>query len=181
MLRYLPFVLALPAAAQECPPVPDTLAAEAAIISQVQAAPSQAIAQRLSGQLWGLWTQAPDGAAQELLDRGMFLIRAGDLAGAVERLDRLVDYCPDYAEGWNQRAFARFLQQDFAAALPDLDRALALRPRHTGALTGRAMTLIALGRTAEAQDDLRAALRLNPWLSERALLEGEAPAPEIDL
>ena len=182
MLRVIPLLfLAAPAFAQECAPVPDTLAAEAEIISQVQAAPSQAIAQRLSGELWALWVQAPDGSAQELLDRGMFLIRVGDLSGAVERLDRLVDYCPDYAEGWNQRAFARFLQQDFAAALPDLDRALALRPRHTGALTGRAMTLIALGRNAEAQEDLRAALSLNPWLSERALLEGDAPTPRVDL
>lgn len=175
-------LLALPAGAQDtCPPVPDTLAAEAEIIRQVQTAPTRAIGRRAAAGLWTLWLRAPDARAQGLLDRGTTAIRIGDLPRAVEVLDRLVAYCPDYAEGWNQRAFARFLARDFAAALPDLDRALALRPRHTGALTGRAMTLIALGRDEEAQADLRAALRLNPWLSERALLEGDAPEPEIDL
>ncbi|PRY94461.1 hypothetical protein BCF33_0049 [Hasllibacter halocynthiae] len=174
--------LAAPAGAQDaCPPVPDTRAEKAEIIRQVQAAPSRAIGQRTAAGLWDLWLRAPDARAQAMLDRGAEAIRVGDLLGAIDVLDRLVGYCPDYAEGWNQRGFARFLARDFAAALPDLDRALALRPRHTGALTGRALTLIALGRDAEAQEDLRAALRLNPWLPERALLKGEAPAPDVDL
>ena len=72
--------------------------------------------------------------------------------------------------GVNQRAFIYFLREDFAAALPDLDRTLVLSPRHIGALTGRALTLSALGRNAEATLSLRQALELNPWLSERHLL-----------
>ena len=94
--------------------------------------------------------------------------------GAIDVLDRLVAYCPDYAEGWNQRAFVHFLRQDFEAALTDLDAAIALNPRHVGALSGKALTLIGLGRKAEAELALRAALALNPWLSERHLLEGLA-------
>jgi hypothetical protein len=42
---------------------------------------------------------------------------------------------------------------------------------HLGALTGKALTLIAMDRRDEAQDVLRAALAINPWLSERALLD----------
>ncbi|WP_375281598.1 tetratricopeptide repeat protein [Pseudooctadecabacter sp.] len=41
-----------------------------------------------------------------------------------------------------------------------------------GALTGKALTLIELDRNEEAQEVLRAALRINPWLAERALLDG---------
>jgi hypothetical protein len=37
-------------------------------------------------------------------------------------------------------------------------------------LSGKALTLMGLGRDAEAQTVLRAALALNPWLEERALL-----------
>ena len=58
-----------------------------------------------------------------MLGRGMGAIRAGDLIGAEQALDRLVTYCPDYAEGWNQRALARFLAGRHAEALADLDRA----------------------------------------------------------
>ena len=80
-------------------------------------------------------------------------------------------YCPDYAEGYNQRAFVSFLAHDFEAALVDLEATLALNPRHIGALSGKALTLIGLGRREDGQATLRAALALNPWLSERALLE----------
>jgi len=94
----------------------------------------------------------------------------GDLRNAVAAFDALIAYCPDYAEGYNQRAFARYLRQDFAPALEDLDAALARSPRHIGALSGKALTLMGLGRDREALATLRAALALNPWLSERALV-----------
>jgi len=55
---------------------------------------------------------------------------------------------------------------------------IALSPRHTGALTGRALTLMALGRTAEARADLLVALALNPWLPERRFLDQLTPGPE---
>jgi len=93
-----------------------------------------------------------------------------DLLGARDTLDQLVAYCPEYAEGYNQRAFARFLRADYQLALDDLDIALGLSPRHTGALTGKALTLIRLGRDPEAQAILREAVALNPWLNERALI-----------
>ena len=96
-----------------------------------------------------------------------------DYAAAEAALTSLVQYCPFYAEGWNQRAFVRFLQSDWDGALTDLDQALKYNPRNTGALTGKALTLINAGRDDEAQPVLREALELNPWLSERALLRGE--------
>ena len=101
---------------------------------------------------------------------GMRRRELADLPGSIQVLDELVAYCPDYAEGYNQRAFANFLRRDLDAALPDLDRALELNPTHLGALTGRAMTLMGLGRIDEGQADLRTALGLNPWLAERSLL-----------
>ncbi|MEL7462256.1 MAG: tetratricopeptide repeat protein, partial [Pseudomonadota bacterium] len=85
-------------------------------------------------------------------------------------LNRLVDYCPDYAEGYNQRAFAAFLQADYDAALADLDLALDRSPTHLGALSGKALTLMGMGRNDIAQDVLREALALNPWLPERRFL-----------
>ncbi len=82
----------------------------------------------------------------------------------------MVEYCPDYAEGYNQRAFASYLAQDFASALVDLDRALEIVPNHIAALSGKGLTLMGLGRNEEAQEALRAAVEMNPWLQERSLL-----------
>jgi tetratricopeptide (TPR) repeat protein len=184
-------VLPLPAMA-DCPPLKPEIGVKLdALHSELRFAPDPAVAQDLSGRLWAEWTRAPDARSQDLLNEVMVRRSAFDLSGALAAANALVDYCPAYAEGWNQRAFVNYIAGEHAAALPDLDRALALRPRHLGALTGKGLTLIALDRVAEGQEVIRAALRLNPWLAERGLLaldpEGgpadpsRVPEPEIEL
>ncbi len=169
-MRYL--ILALwPFVAQACPPQPEYGAEYTTLLMEIRAAENEMEARELSARLWGeYWTRAPDEVAQQLLDSGMEALRYGDFLRANEQLDRLVGYCPDFAEGYNQRAFVAFLQDDFAAALADLDRTLEITPTHIGALSGRALSLIGMGRDAEGQAALREALELNPWLSERHLL-----------
>ncbi len=164
-------------ATAECPAAPDNLAGIDRLIDQVQNATSEGEARRISGQMWQLWTDAPDARSQTLLDRGMSLREAWDLAGALVEFDALITYCPDYAEGYNQRAFVNYLRQDYGAALIDLDRAIALSPNHVAALSGRALSLLGLKRLDEAREALNGALELNPWLLERALL---APGGLLD-
>ena len=61
---------------------------------------------------------------------------------------------------------------------PDLDKALSLNPTHIGAYSGLALTLFGLDRFSEGAKVLREALELNPWLSERHLLQ-ELPGEEL--
>lgn len=170
LVAFLLALLPALATADACPAPRDTALEKAEIYRALRNARSERQAQRLVAQLWALWTEAPDDAAQELLDAGMALREGAAYEGARRVLDDLIAYCPGFAEGWNQRAFAAFLAADFEAALDDLDRALALEPGHLGALSGKALTLIHLGRDDEAQFALRETVRLNPWASERALL-----------
>ncbi len=148
----------------------DQSADQSALFDRLKSAPDQAVANSLMDQLWRIWTLAPDAKAQDLLDRGMEARESFDFLGSRDILDGLVEYCPDYAEGYNQRAFANFLREDYAAALVDLDRALELEPRHMGALSGKALTLMGLGRRDEAQVILKEAVALNPWLKERGMI-----------
>lgn len=165
------FILAGPHLAHAaCPAAPDIDAEQARILEDIRAATNEHDARVLTNELWGLWAQAPDEPSQELLDRGMKARGSYDFLGALDALDRLVEYCPDYAEGYNQRAFVNFLRQDFEAALIDLDRALDRRPGHVAAMSGKALTLMGLGRNDEAQLVLREAVEINPWLPERGLL-----------
>lgn len=171
MKWILPFaLLAGPAIAQDCPVAADHSTRLSEIVTELQASRGAGDARVLSDELWELWTDAPDDRAQALLDAGMTQRTVRNYAGSRATLDKLVDYCPDYAEGYNQRAFSYYLQQDFAAALVDLDRAIALVPNHIAAISGRGLTLMGLGRHEEAQEALRAAVALNPWLSERSLI-----------
>lgn len=163
-----------PAVADTCPPVPDRSAEKAFLFDSLASARNEVEAQPFNQGLWEIWTEAPDTIAQSMLDEGMARMRVADYLGAVAVFDRLTAYCPDYAEGYNQRAFTYFLGRNFIAALADLDRALVLEPNHVGALSGKGLTLIELGREAEAQEALRAAVALHPWLAERALLPESA-------
>ncbi|MEM9474799.1 MAG: tetratricopeptide repeat protein [Pseudomonadota bacterium] len=165
-------------AALACPALPDRSAEFAALFDEARAAPNEMLGRAASDKMWAIWTTAPDAAAQELLAQGMTARRYGDFLAAIRAFDALTTYCPDYAEGYNQRAFIYFLSGDPAKALPDLERTIAITPDHVGALSGLALTLIQLGREDEAQAYLRDALALNPWIPERGLLK-EPPGKEL--
>ena len=170
MKWLIPFcVLASPALADVCPANPDHSMRMSEIYVELQSTNS-AGASILSAELWSIWTEAPNDAAQLLLDKGMAQREQANFAGAWQTLDQLVDYCPNFAEGYNQRAFASYLNRDFDGALIDLDHAISLMPGHIGAISGRGLTLMGLGRHDEAQDALKKAVSLNPWLSERHLI-----------
>lgn len=179
LLLILALAAPLPALAQTCPAAPDHSAGLDVLIAQVREAASESDARVITNRMWELWTDAPNEQAQAILDRGMSRRSSYDLLGALEEFDRLVEYCPDYAEGYNQRAFAHYLRQDFRAALADLDRAVALSPNHIAAIAGRALCLLALGRTDEARKAIQAALDLNPWLPERGLAAPGGPLAPV--
>ena len=187
MARFLPASLVLALclawaglARADCPAPPDHGAELSGLIRAAQNAGSEAEGRALANRMWELWSEAPDAVAQEVLNRGMRKRSGFDLIGAAADFDRLIAYCPRYAEGWNQRAFVRFLQRDMAGSLADLDRALALNPRHVGALAGKSMVLLEMGDKPAARKALEAALQLNPWLSERHFMAMLTPE-ETDL
>ena len=162
----------LPAAApaQTCPPLPDRAAEKARLMEAVRVAPDYRSSRIAANALWQFWSSAPDARAQEMLDRGMSKRGSYVFDGARAAFDALIAYCPDYAEGYNQRAFIHFLREDYAAALADLEKTIELAPDHIAALAGMALTLQRLGRVEASQKVLRQALALNPWLPERNML-----------
>jgi tetratricopeptide (TPR) repeat protein len=165
----------------DCPALPARSDLHISLMEQVAAAPDEITAREISNQLWEIWGTAPDDTAQEILQRGMERRAGYDFSGALEDFDALIAYCPDYAEGYNQRAFVNFIQGDYETSLTDLDRAIARTPDHIGAIVGRALALIQLGRNEEGQTQLRAALELNPWLPERRFLTEPSEGPETEL
>ena len=163
-------------AAATCPALPERSAEHTQLMQDLSEASNETLAREISNQLWEIWATAPDETAQEILQRGMERRAGYDFAGAVEDFDTLIEYCPHYAEGYNQRAFVNFIRGDYVLALADLDRSLEITPDHVGSASGKALALLQLGRETEGQIALRHALSLNPWLPERGRLK---PIEEI--
>ena len=157
-------------AAQSACPAQDLSASKDPLYALLKDSQTEPEGQALASELWDLYVIAPDDKAQDLLDRGVRYLERGQFDTAETLLDDLVSYCPDYAEGWNQRAFARFLQRDYDGALADIDRTLELEPRHFGALAGRGLTFLQQGRQLLAQQAIRQGLKVHPWLRERRFL-----------
>lgn len=142
------------------------------LFADLVVAPNPQEAYVLTSKIWAFWFRAPNEAAATLMQEAMRYRGARDYPGAITVLDTLVESAPDWAEAWNQRATIRYLLRDFDGSLADVDRVLALEPKHFGALSGQALILMQQGKMAAGQLVLRKALAIHPFLSERALLTG---------
>ena len=175
MLR-LAFALALlasPAAAQITPE--EREARLAPLFETLASAPDATAAKPVADAIWMTWIIGPTQEATAALAQGMARIQSYDFAGALEVLDPIAQAHPDFAEVWNQKAFAHFLREEYDRSLDAIARTLELEPRHFGALAGQARILMRQGRMALGQKVLRRALDIHPWISERAVL---LPVPE---
>lgn len=134
------------------------------LFARLQATDDAQEGERITRRIWALWRAAPDDDVATAMERGARALAAGDHAGAERVYTRVVARAPDYAEGWNKRATARYLRGDHAGSAADIRRTLVLEPRHFGALSGLGLVYMALGRERAALEAFRRALAVNPHL-----------------
>jgi tetratricopeptide (TPR) repeat protein len=97
-----------------------------------------------------------------LLRRARQAISAEEYPDAVKILDATIELLPDWAEGWNARATARYLDEDYDGSMADIAQTLKREPRHLGALMGMATILEARGKTEDALKVYERALAIAP-------------------
>ena len=128
-------------------------------------------------QIWKLWQQSGSPELDAAMQHAV-LVMGQVPALAMPILDDIVARAPNWAEGWNKRATVLYLMGEYDRSLADIDRVLALEPRHFGALAGMGLIRIEKGETREALAAFRRALAVNPFLRERF---GIIPALEKEL
>ncbi|SON57231.1 putative PEP-CTERM system TPR-repeat lipoprotein [Hartmannibacter diazotrophicus] len=95
---------------------------------------------------------------------------------ALDLLDQILILKPDYAEAYNKRATVYFLLDDYGHSVADIEHALALEPRHFGALSGLAGILQRIGEDKEAYEVYQKLLQIHPNLpNARSAMEKLAP------
>ena len=117
---------------------------------------------RIEGEITRLWSQSGSETMDLLFQRGHGAIGRKDYAAAVDHFSSLTDLAPDFAEGWNARATTFFLMDEYALSISDIERTLALNPRHFGALSGLRRILEEMGEIDLALKAAQAAHDLTP-------------------
>jgi tetratricopeptide (TPR) repeat protein len=120
-----------------------------------------------AAEIWRVWLQSGRPELDEPMEQASRLMGAGLASLALPVLDDLVKRAPGWAEAWNKRATALYLAGEHDGSLADIERVLALEPRHFGALAGLGLIHIARGQHREALAAYRRALAVNPFLKER--------------
>lgn len=109
-----------------------------------------------------IWSRSGSSAMDLLYKRGEAALDAGESEAAIGHLTALTDHAPDFAAGWYLRAVAFYLNGDFGPALADLERVLALEPRHFAALTQLGAMMEELGDRPRAIQAFRESLKIHP-------------------
>lgn len=118
--------------------------------------------QSVEDRILRIWSRSGSDTADLMLKRGQDAMEAENFDAAIAHLGALTDYAPDFAEGWNARATAFYLKDEFGLALADIHVALSLNPNHFGALTGLGVIYGEMGRPDLALRALEMARELNP-------------------
>jgi Flp pilus assembly protein TadD len=113
-------------------------------------------------QIYQAWSRSGSPSADYLLRQGRDALEAEDFAAAYDHLTALTDHAPDFAEGWNARATLLFHMGAYGPSIADIQRVLALEPRHFGALTGLGIMLEEMGEMEDALGAFRAAHAIHP-------------------
>ena len=147
-------------------PLPSTVAERAKLLSNLYAylatAESEAEAMPVASAIEKLWLYAGSDTVGLLMDRAATAITAKEPDKALRFLDAVVDLAPDYAEGWNRRAYVHYLRNDVERMVGDLRRCLALEPNHFRALEGLAQIMRETGQKKAALKAYEKLLEINP-------------------
>ena len=119
-------------------------------------------AQIIEVQIWRIWTDSGRDDMNALVEDGTRFMIQGRLKEAIAIFDRVVTTLPDFAEGWNKRATAHYLNGDYTASMIDIERTLVLEPRHFGAISGMGLIFMARGDEANALRAFEEVLKVHP-------------------
>ncbi len=123
-----------------------------------------ATAERLTAQIWRQWGDSGSDSINLMMDWAQRAMGSRNFSAALDTLDQVVLLAPDFSEGWNKRATLHFMMENPVKSMADIERTLALEPRHFGALAGMAEILRARGEDTLALKAYERALDVYPMM-----------------
>jgi tetratricopeptide (TPR) repeat protein len=135
-----------------------------ALFAALKVAPNQQAADNVERRISAIWQKSGSDTVDLLTKWADNAIEAKDYPLALDYLDRIIALKPDFVEGWDKRANTYFLMGNYGRALADIEKVLALEPRHFGALAGLGTIMRSLGEDRKALIAYQRALEIDPHL-----------------
>ena len=136
------------------------------LFQTLKAARSEGQGAQIEQAIVSVWLDSGDAKINEQMDWAIAAMGASAYSLALNYLDSIVLNKPDYVEGWNKRATVYYIIGRYQESLSDIDRTLALEPRHFGAIAGKGMVDLQLGDNQGALDAFKQALAIDPQLTD---------------
>lgn len=103
-------------------------------------------AREISDRIRIEWQDSGSASVNLLMQWATKALEADRKATALDIFDQVIYLSPQYVEGWNQRATLHYRMGNYRKSMSDINRVLAIEPRHFGALAGMAAILTAAGK-----------------------------------
>ncbi|MDX2314041.1 MAG: tetratricopeptide repeat protein [Gammaproteobacteria bacterium] len=113
-------------------------------------------------EIWRIWIDSGDGDIDALMVEGVVAMNNARFADAITIFGEITARAPAFAEGWNKRATAYFLNENYAASVRDIQTTLALEPRHFGAISGMGLIFLTRGDETGALAAFEAVVAIHP-------------------
>lgn len=114
--------------------------------------------------LWNVWSRSGNESVDKMLKAGKRALKNENFSEAVEQFTAVIQASPNFAEGYNQRAIAYFMLEEWKNSLADCKQTIKLNPNHFGAFAGMGHVYLRLGDIGKAITAYKQALVINPNL-----------------
>ncbi len=133
-----------------------------ALFEQMKQTDSTEVAEGAERRIWSIWLDSGDPELNRLMQDGLEAMASDRLGLAIDLFTDIIEKSPSFAEGWNKRATAFYLIGELAASVGDIERTLALEPRHFGAVSGMGLIFLSSGDKIGALKAFERVLEINP-------------------
>lgn len=112
-----------------------------ALLTELKRERDPEAANRLTEDLMETWNDSDSATVDLLMQWALTAAAEKRNAAALDFLDQAIVLKPEFVGAWNQRATLHYTMGNYKKAVSDINRVLALEPRHFGALAGLAAIL----------------------------------------
>lgn len=133
-----------------------------ALFEQLAVAKSVEEARQVERRIWYTWLDAGDEAVNREMKDGIRAMSNRLFEESIHHFTQVIQMAPDFAEGWNKRATAYYLNDELAKSMRDIRETLRLEPRHFGAISGMGLIFMQQGDDRGALEAFEEVIKIYP-------------------